>query len=128
MLPADGHSVQRWSHSEADRAVADQDTDGATSLVLDRHGRLVGATVVGPRAGESLGELALAVRKGLTAADLAATTHPYPTYNDAVWNPAVAEVQRRLRRPVPRAGIRALRAGQRVRLGRALPRPTGEAP
>jgi pyruvate/2-oxoglutarate dehydrogenase complex dihydrolipoamide dehydrogenase (E3) component len=116
--PPEGHTVQRWSHREADRAVADQDTDGFTALVLDRRGRLTGATVVGPRAGESLGELVVAVRKGLTAADLAGTTHPYPTYNDAVWNPAVAEVQRRLRRPVARAGIRALRTLQRARLGR----------
>jgi pyruvate/2-oxoglutarate dehydrogenase complex dihydrolipoamide dehydrogenase (E3) component len=116
--PPAGHTVQRWPHREADRAVADQDTDGFTALVLDRRGRLTGATVVGPRAGESLGELTLAVRKGLTAADIAGTTHAYPTYNDAVWNPAVAEVQRRLRRPLPRAGVRVLRALQHARLRR----------
>ncbi len=51
---------------EVDRAVVEDKTVGFTRLVLDGRGRIVGATVVWPRAGETLAELNLAVRKGLS--------------------------------------------------------------
>ncbi len=98
-LPA-GCVVHREDHAHVDRAVAEGDTAGFTSLVLDSRGRLVGATVVGPRAGESLAELTLAVRHGMRASAVAGTTHAYPTYSDAVWNAAVATVRERLDGPV----------------------------
>ena len=103
VLPAEGHerglTVVRVGHDSLDRAVAEDATDGVTSLVLDRRGRVVGGTVVGPRAGETLGELTLAVRRGITAGDLAGTTHAYPTFNDGLWNAAVAHVRGRVTSP-----------------------------
>ncbi|MGV8979109.1 MAG: dihydrolipoyl dehydrogenase family protein [Cellulomonas sp.] len=86
-------------HRHVDRAVAEGRTDGFTRLVLGSRGRIVGATVVGPRAGESLAELTLAVRKGLTSTDLAGTIHPYPTYGDGPWGAAVSVFQERLAAP-----------------------------
>jgi pyruvate/2-oxoglutarate dehydrogenase complex dihydrolipoamide dehydrogenase (E3) component len=91
-----GLTVVRFGHDSVDRAVAEGATDGFTSLVLDRRGRVLGGTVVGPRAGETLGELTLAVRRGLTAGDLAGTTHAYPTWNDGLWNAAIGHVRGRL--------------------------------
>ena len=44
------------SHREVDRAIAEDATGGITRLIADRKGHLVGATIVGPRAGESLAE------------------------------------------------------------------------
>jgi pyruvate/2-oxoglutarate dehydrogenase complex dihydrolipoamide dehydrogenase (E3) component len=97
-----------------DRAVADGRTDGFTRLVLDRRGRVRGATVVGPRAGETLGELTLAVRNGLRARDLAGTVHPYPTYANGPWDAAIADVRARLGARPARLVTRVLRAvGQR---------------
>jgi pyruvate/2-oxoglutarate dehydrogenase complex dihydrolipoamide dehydrogenase (E3) component len=94
-----GLTVVRFGHDRVDRAVAEGAADGFTSLVLDRRGRVLGGTVVGPRAGETLGELTLAVRKGLTARDLAGTTHAYPTWNDGLWNAAIAHARGRLTTP-----------------------------
>ena len=109
-----GCTLHREEHARVDRAIAEGRTEGFTALVLDGKGRLVGATVVGPRAGETLGELTLAVRHGMRASALAGTTHAYPTYNDAVWNAAVASVRKRL------AGPTAARlTGTAVRLRRA---------
>lgn len=88
-----GFTVRTVEHAHVDRAVAERETDGFTRLVLDRRGRVVGATIVGPRAGESLPELVLAVRRGLRARDLAAATHAYPTYGDGPWKAALAHVQ-----------------------------------
>jgi len=126
--PADHHVVVR-DHGDVDRAIAEGQVRGVTKLVVDGGGRLVGATVVGPRAGETLGELTVAVRQGLRPRDLAGTTHAYPTYSDGVWNASVEDVRARLRRPATRAAIAVLAAVRRgwLRRGRGS-RPRRAAP
>lgn len=94
-------------HEHVDRAVTDGATSGFARLALGPRHRVIGATVVGPRAGESLGELVLAVRKKLTTSDLAGTTHAYPTYDDGPWNAALQDVRDRLDAPLVRRMIRA---------------------
>lgn len=81
---------------------------------VDRRGRIVGGTLVGPRAGECLAELTLAVTRGLRTRDLAGSTHAYPTYVDGLWNAAIADV-------LGQAGRAAAVPG---RPGRARPPPT----
>lgn len=94
---AAGLTVCTIAHDDVDRAIAEQQQAGFSRLVLDAKGRVVGATIVGPRAGESLAEAVLAARQGLRARDLAASTHAYPTYGDGIWKAAVARVQQQLR-------------------------------
>lgn len=106
------HVVVR-DHAHLDRAVAESDVRGFTKLVVDTKGRILGATVVGPRAGETLGELSLAVRHGMRTHDLAGTTHAYPTYNDGAWNASLDDVQARLRRPAMARAISVLSTGRR---------------
>ena len=75
-----------------DRAVAAGATEGFVKLIATPRpvlgnlggGRLVGATVVAPRAGEMVSELALAVRTGMFVGRLAQTVHPYPTWSVAL--------------------------------------------
>ena len=112
---SDGPTV---AHTHVDRAIAESDTAGFSRLAVDRRGRIVGATVVGPRAGETLAELTLAVRQGLRTRDLAATTHAYPTHGDGVWNAAIADVRARLGSPGAARGARVLAAGRRRWLDR----------
>lgn len=97
-----------WSHSHVDRAVALGAFGGFVRLVVDKRGRVLGATVVGPRAGETLGELTLAITRGLTTRDLAGVTHAYPTYNDGPWNAAISDVQDQLERPATKRALGAL--------------------
>ncbi|WP_152185082.1 dihydrolipoyl dehydrogenase family protein [Segeticoccus rhizosphaerae] len=97
--PPDGVRLRSWSLTEVDRAVTDATTAGFTTIATDAKGRVLGATVVGPRAGEALAELTLAVRHRMRIRDLAGTTHPYPTYADAGWNAAIADVRASLTRP-----------------------------
>ncbi|MGF1662146.1 MAG: dihydrolipoyl dehydrogenase family protein [Kineosporiaceae bacterium] len=82
-------------HDHVDRAVADGRTEGFTRLAVSTTGRVTGATIVGPRAGESISELAFAVRRRVRVTALASTVHPYPTYGYGVWDAAVTEVRRR---------------------------------
>lgn len=109
---ADLHVVTR-EHGHVDRAVAEGGTDGFSKLVIDAKGRVLGATVVGPRAGETLGELSVAVKHGLRTRDLAGTTHAYPTYNDGAWNAAIDDVKASLSRPTTARAIALLAAGRR---------------
>ena len=67
--------------------------------------------------GETLGELSLAVKNGLTTNQIAGTTHAYPTFDDAVWLAAVANVSARLKQGVVGGATKLLRAvrSRRVR-------------
>lgn len=95
-------------HSHLDRAITEDRTEGFTRLLVDRGGRVTGGTIVGPRAGESLAELSLAVHKKMRTSDIAGATHAYPTYSDGVWNAAVLDVRERLGSPVTSMAIKVL--------------------
>lgn len=113
VAPADartqGLRVVTTEHDDVDRAIADHDTAGHTTLVIDRRGRLRGASVVGPRAGEVLGEVTTAIAAGVSVRALASTIHAYPTYADAAWNAAIGAAQDGLDRGIVGRGIRFLR-------------------
>ncbi|MDJ0457985.1 FAD-dependent oxidoreductase [Arthrobacter sp. NQ7] len=102
-----GRSRTLW-HSHLDRAVTEDRTEGFTRLLVGAGGRVTGGTIVGPRAGESLAELSLAVHKKLRTSDIAGATHAYPTYSDGVWNAAVADVRERLASPLTGTAIKVL--------------------
>jgi pyruvate/2-oxoglutarate dehydrogenase complex dihydrolipoamide dehydrogenase (E3) component len=75
----DGHvEVWRQDLSHADRARADSAADGEIRIVTAK-GRVVGAHVLAPSAGELIGELALAIDRKLKITDLASLVHVYPT-------------------------------------------------
>ena len=113
-----GLTVHTVPHTDVDRAVTDGDTAGFTRLVLDGRGRVIGASIVGPRAGESLAEVVLAARHGLRASAVAGATHAYPTYGDGVWKAAIAQVQQQLAAPAARRVIAALAGLRRRRMSR----------
>ncbi len=73
------HRIYRFPFEDNDRARTDGETDGFAKLVTDPKGKLLGAAIVGPHAGELVAEYALAITRGLKAADISATIHPYPT-------------------------------------------------
>jgi pyruvate/2-oxoglutarate dehydrogenase complex dihydrolipoamide dehydrogenase (E3) component len=74
------HRVYRFPLHEIDRARAEGETEGMAKIVTDPKGRILGAAIVAPHAGELIAECALAKRKGLKAGDLSATIHAYPTF------------------------------------------------
>ena len=68
---------------------------------------LLGATIVAPRAGEMVHEVALAMRTRMFTGRLAQTVHAYPTWSTAVRQAAAQfffEVDGRRARPACRAG------------------------
>jgi pyruvate/2-oxoglutarate dehydrogenase complex dihydrolipoamide dehydrogenase (E3) component len=80
----DAAGVFRYAHDSLDRALCDGEPDGLTKVVLDPKGRIVGAHVVAPRAGETIHEAVLAVRHRLKLSDLSGMIHIYPTYPESL--------------------------------------------
>ncbi len=59
--------------------------EGLTKLLFDKaSGRLIGAGIVGPHAGELISEATLALEMGADAADIALTIHPHPTLSETL--------------------------------------------
>lgn len=58
--------------------------DGFVKLITDKRGTLIGATVMAPHAGEMIHELALAIKYGLSAAQVAATPHAFLSWSEAI--------------------------------------------
>ncbi|MGD9551374.1 MAG: dihydrolipoyl dehydrogenase, partial [Burkholderiaceae bacterium] len=87
-----------WSASG--RAIANGRDEGFTKLLFDAgtdagapgHGRILGGGIVGPHAGDLIGEVALAIEMGADALDIGQTVHPHPTLGESIGLAAEAAV------------------------------------
>lgn len=66
------------------RANVNNVQDGFVKVMANREGVLIGASVMGPHAGEVIHELTLAIQHSLKAQDIANTIHAFPTWSEAV--------------------------------------------
>ncbi len=81
--------ILRFPHAASGRAGTHGDTTGLTKLLADAStGRILGAGIVGPDAGELIGEAVLAVEMGASVVDLARTIHPHPTMSETLMEAA----------------------------------------
>src|SRR5579864_741544 len=77
--------IVKFPWAEIDRAQTEDETTGFIKLVLaGKKDEIVGAHMVGARAGELLGELSLAMQHNLTLNDIFNTIHAYPTMNTGI--------------------------------------------
>ncbi|NGX55179.1 MAG: Mercuric reductase [Chlamydiae bacterium] len=71
--------------SQVDRAITADRTEGFVKVITKKmSSKIIGATIVGPRAGEMLGEISTAMAGKISLRKLADIIHPYPTYNQAI--------------------------------------------
>jgi pyruvate/2-oxoglutarate dehydrogenase complex dihydrolipoamide dehydrogenase (E3) component len=101
--------ILRWPFHENDRAQAEHETNGMVKLVTNTRGRILGATVVGPRAGELIALFTLALQKGLGVKDLAGMVFAYPTLSEAARRAAITYYTPTLTKPLVRKAIAFLR-------------------
>ena len=73
------HRVYRFPFSEIDRGIADGATKGMAKIITSPKGKLLGACIVGPHAGELIAEYVLAISQGMNVSALSNTIHIYPT-------------------------------------------------
>lgn len=84
-LKADGVKFGKgtfpWAASG--RSLALGRDEGLTKVLFNEEtGRVIGAAMVGPNAGELIAEAALAIEMGCDAEDIALTIHPHPTLSE----------------------------------------------
>lgn len=79
-----GHDVTilTWPFDSNDRAQAERATEGLAKIVLGRKGQILGATIVGPHAGELIGMWAVAISARLKIGKIANAVLPYPTLSE----------------------------------------------
>ena len=71
--------------NEVDRAITTGRTEGLIKVVTKKwSSKILGATIIGPRAGEMLLEISTAMYGNIPLRKLADVIHPYPTYSQGV--------------------------------------------
>ncbi len=104
--------VLRFAFKDIDRALAEVEPQGLVKLVTHKK-KILGATLLGPHAGELIHELVLAMKTGASIGDISATIHAYPTlaqvhrrtvntfYGAKLFSPATRGLVRWLNRLIP---------------------------
>lgn len=81
----------KFPFSANGRAKALNSTDGFTKILTDaKTDRILGAQIIGPRAGDLIAELAVAVEFGASAEDIARSSHAHPTLAEVIKEAALA--------------------------------------
>ena len=95
-----GLEIETYRHQVGETDRGRLDGSGGFVKLHARKGKLVGGTIVADHAGEMIGELVLAIQKGLTLGDLNGVIHPYPTQAEAIKRAAAGPLKAKL---TPRA-------------------------
>jgi len=72
--------VHQFDVSQLDRAVTDNNKTGIATILTNK-GRVIGAHIIAPHAGELIHELALAVQEKMKVSKLTSLVHAYPSYS-----------------------------------------------
>jgi pyruvate/2-oxoglutarate dehydrogenase complex dihydrolipoamide dehydrogenase (E3) component len=79
----DAVKVLRWPFSDNDRAQAEGKTKGMVKVVTGKRGIILGASIVGPNAGDLIATWTLAVTQKMKVSAFANMVLPYPTFGEA---------------------------------------------
>lgn len=71
-----------WPFEENDRAQCEKSTAGLIKITALANGKILGAGIVGPHAGELIGIWGLAITKGMKLKDITGMISPYPTFGE----------------------------------------------
>ena len=85
MATAAGHNPRQLITplAENDRARAERRTEGMIIAVTNKKGRILGASILAPHAGEMIGAWAVAITAKASIKTMASHIAPYPTYGEA---------------------------------------------
>ncbi len=89
------YTVGKFPFLANGRAKVNRSTDGFVKVLADaKTDRVLGVHIVGPHAGEIIGEAAVLMEFGGSAEDLARTCHSHPTLTEAIKEAALAVAKR----------------------------------
>ena len=85
------YKIGKFSFMANSRAKAIDDVDGFVKILADaKTDRVLGAHLIGPHAGELIGEIGIAMEFGASSEDIARTCHAHPTFSEAVKEAALS--------------------------------------
>ena len=68
--------------TDNDRATAERQTQGHIKVYVTKKGKILGASILGPNAGELISTWTLAIQHGIKIGAIAGTIFPYPTVSE----------------------------------------------
>ena len=92
-LKAEGRAIKvgKFNFMGNARAKAVHQGEGFVKIIVDKEtDRVLGASIIGPAAGDMIHEICVAMEFGASAEDIALTCHAHPTYSEAVREAALA--------------------------------------
>ena len=85
------YKIGKFSFMANSRAKAIDDTEGFVKILADQKtDKVLGAHLIGPHAGELIGEIGVAMEFGASSEDIARTCHAHPTFSEAVKEAALS--------------------------------------
>lgn len=102
------YTVWTEEFSANDRAIAQGEGLGRLKMLLDEKNRPVGVQILGPAAGELLGEWVAVLNSGMKLSALAGAIHPYPTLTEINKRVAGSWLSPRIFSPTVRKGLRLI--------------------
>ena len=85
------YKVGKFSFMANSRAKAIDEAEGFVKILADeKTDRVLGAHIIGPHAGELIGEIGIGMEFGASAEDIARTCHAHPTFSEAVKEAALS--------------------------------------
>src|SRR5690606_32447024 len=81
-----GDSIRIYEHdySDLDRANTKKDSIGNVKIILDKKGHILGATILGDRAGEIISQIQTLKTLDINMGKMSGVIHPYPTYSEVL--------------------------------------------
>lgn len=76
--------VERFPWAAIGKAVAIDETEGFTKVILGKYDEILGAHIIGPDATNLISEYSVAMRGELTADEIIETIHPHPTLSEGL--------------------------------------------
>jgi len=77
--------MYRSNLATLDRAVTDGKTIGLAKFICDKNNKILGAQILGPRAGELIHEIQIGKKLNTHFQNYFFTIHAYPTYSELIW-------------------------------------------
>ncbi len=99
--------VERFPWSAIGKAVAMDETEGFTKVILGKYGEILGAHIIGPDATNLITEYSVAMRGELTADEITETIHPHPTLSEGLREAVLAAEGRPIHIPPKKQVARA---------------------
>jgi pyruvate/2-oxoglutarate dehydrogenase complex dihydrolipoamide dehydrogenase (E3) component len=107
-----GHAIKvlRWPFHDNDRAQTEGHSEGLVKVITGARGKILGASIVGPQAGELIQPWVLAMTRGLGVGAMVSPVLPYPTRGEASRRAAITFYADYASNPWVRRAIRVVNA------------------